>query len=400
MARARRGGAARPRRRSRRRGQLDLRASCSLPRAPAAARSRARGAAPGQRGRDRAAGRALDFARRCTPACCSARSRCRSTCASPRRARARSPRARCAAASSEPLARGAGRRGDLAACARATTSTRTARRDPHLRHHARRRRPVELTYGNLLWSALGSAVALGLDPSERWLCALPLSHVGGLSILLRSAIYATTAVVHERFETERVLRRAARAGDDARQPRRDDARAAARRGPRAPARAALRADRRRPGAGRAARSARAAPACRSATTYGLTEACSQVTTTPARRSRRGAASAGPPLFCTRVRIAADGEILVAGPTVAPRGARRATAGCTPATWARSTSAAGCRSPGARPTRSSPAARTSRRPRSRRCSRPTRACSRRRSSAAPDERVGRGGHGHRSCARPG
>ena len=41
------------------------------------------------------------------------------------------------------------------------------------------------------------------------------------------------------------------------------------------------------------------------TTYGLTEACSQVTT------------GGPPLFCTRVRIAADGEILVAGPTVAP-----------------------------------------------------------------------------------
>jgi O-succinylbenzoic acid--CoA ligase len=56
-------------------------------------------------------------------------------------------------------------------------------------------KPIELTYGNLLWSALGSAVALGLDPNERWLCALPLSHVGGLSILVRSAIYCTTAVV-------------------------------------------------------------------------------------------------------------------------------------------------------------------------------------------------------------
>ena len=66
-------------------------------------------------------------------------------------------------------------------------------------------RPVELTYGNFLWSALGSAVALGLDPHERWLCALPLAHVGGLSILMRSAIYATTAVVHEGFDTERVL---------------------------------------------------------------------------------------------------------------------------------------------------------------------------------------------------
>jgi O-succinylbenzoic acid--CoA ligase len=66
-------------------------------------------------------------------------------------------------------------------------------------------RPVALTYGNFLWSALGSAVALGLDRDERWLCALPLAHVGGLSILLRSAIYVTTAVVHEHFESDRVL---------------------------------------------------------------------------------------------------------------------------------------------------------------------------------------------------
>ena len=66
-------------------------------------------------------------------------------------------------------------------------------------------KPIELTYGNFLWSALGSAVALGLDPRERWLCALPLSHVGGLSILLRSTIYATTAVLHERFDTGAVL---------------------------------------------------------------------------------------------------------------------------------------------------------------------------------------------------
>ena len=66
-------------------------------------------------------------------------------------------------------------------------------------------KPIELTYGNWLWSALGSAVALGCPPGERWLCALPLTHVGGLSILLRSVIAATTAIVHERFETERVL---------------------------------------------------------------------------------------------------------------------------------------------------------------------------------------------------
>ncbi len=64
---------------------------------------------------------------------------------------------------------------------------------------------VELSYGNFQASALGSAVALGLDPAERWLCPMPLTHVGGLSIPIRSAIYATTAVLHGRFDAEAVL---------------------------------------------------------------------------------------------------------------------------------------------------------------------------------------------------
>ncbi|MGZ4186502.1 MAG: AMP-binding protein [Solirubrobacteraceae bacterium] len=64
---------------------------------------------------------------------------------------------------------------------------------------------VVLTHGNWLANALGSAVALGLDLEERWLCPMPLTHVGGLSIPIRSSIYATTAVVHGRFDTERVL---------------------------------------------------------------------------------------------------------------------------------------------------------------------------------------------------
>src|SRR5436853_115766 len=64
---------------------------------------------------------------------------------------------------------------------------------------------VALTIGNWTWNALGSALALGLDSGDRWLCALPLSHVGGLAILIRSAIYGTTVVLHERFETETVL---------------------------------------------------------------------------------------------------------------------------------------------------------------------------------------------------
>lgn len=67
-------------------------------------------------------------------------------------------------------------------------------------------KPVELTLGNWQANAIGSALALGLDPSERWLCVMPLAHVGGLSILLRSSFYGTTTVVHDRFETDAVLR--------------------------------------------------------------------------------------------------------------------------------------------------------------------------------------------------
>jgi O-succinylbenzoic acid--CoA ligase len=164
---------------------------------------------------------------------------------------------------------------------------------------------VELTFGNLLWSALGSATALGLDPGERWLCALPLSHVGGLSIVVRSAIYATTAIVHERFETDRVLREL-EADDgptlvsvvpttlqrllDAGLTRPPALRWALTGGGPIPPALLDRAE------------AAGVPV---ASTYGLTEACSQVTTL------------GPPLFCTTVETAADGEILVSGPTVAP-----------------------------------------------------------------------------------
>ena len=66
-------------------------------------------------------------------------------------------------------------------------------------------RRIPLSYGNWLHSALGSAVALGLDPEERWLCPMPLAHVGGLSIPIRSAIYGTVAVLNERFDAEEVM---------------------------------------------------------------------------------------------------------------------------------------------------------------------------------------------------
>ncbi len=164
-------------------------------------------------------------------------------------------------------------------------------------------RPVALTYGNWLWSALGSAVALGVRRDDVWLCALPLSHVGGLSILLRSAIYATGVVLHERFDAEAAADEVATRSTLVSVVPTTLARlldAGLRHPPRL--RAALVGG--APIAPALLRRATAAgiPAIG---TYGLTEACSQVTT------------GGPALFCTRVRIGPAREILVAGPTVAP-----------------------------------------------------------------------------------
>ena len=164
-------------------------------------------------------------------------------------------------------------------------------------------RPVELTYGNWLWSALGSAVALGVERDDAWLCALPLSHVGGLSILVRSTIYATSVVLHERFDAQAAADElATRATLVSVVPttlgRLLDA--GLRHPPRL--RAALVGGAPVP---RSLLERAAAAGVPTVSTYGLTEACSQVTT------------GGPPLFCTRVRIGAAREILVAGPTVAP-----------------------------------------------------------------------------------
>lgn len=69
-----------------------------------------------------------------------------------------------------------------------------------------RPRPVVLETGQLVFSAFGSATRLGLTVDDRWLCCLPLDHVGGLSILTRTAWSATTLVLHPRFDPGRVAR--------------------------------------------------------------------------------------------------------------------------------------------------------------------------------------------------
>jgi o-succinylbenzoate---CoA ligase len=67
-------------------------------------------------------------------------------------------------------------------------------------------KPVELTYGNFHASAVANAANLGVEPDDRWLCCMPLFHVGGLSILTRSAINQTEAVIHDGFDVDRVMK--------------------------------------------------------------------------------------------------------------------------------------------------------------------------------------------------
>lgn len=67
-------------------------------------------------------------------------------------------------------------------------------------------RPVPLYTSQLVMSAFGSLVRLGHQHEDRWLCCLPLNHVGGLSVLLRSAFYGITAVLHDGFNPQEVAR--------------------------------------------------------------------------------------------------------------------------------------------------------------------------------------------------
>lgn len=65
-------------------------------------------------------------------------------------------------------------------------------------------RGAVLTYANFFYSAMASAYHLGTQPDDRWLCVLPLYHVGGLSIVYRACLYGITLDLHEKFDVERV----------------------------------------------------------------------------------------------------------------------------------------------------------------------------------------------------
>jgi O-succinylbenzoic acid--CoA ligase len=185
-----------------------------------------------------------------------------------------------------------------------------------------RLRAARLTAANLAASARASARVLGAAIGDRWLACLPLYHVGGLSILVRSVLWGAAVELHPRFDAERVAEaleaRATHASLVPTMLRRVLEREAT---GSAGSKGILLGGAAAPPALVARAWERGLPVL---PTYGLTEAASQVATAEAGRPPV-AGSVGRPLPGTRVRIVArggepvevgdEGEIQVRGPTV-------------------------------------------------------------------------------------
>jgi O-succinylbenzoic acid--CoA ligase len=188
-----------------------------------------------------------------------------------------------------------------------------------------RPKAVPLTWTNHLYSAMASSWRVGHLPTDVWLTPIPLFHVGGLGVLIRSVLSGFECVLYERFDPSRVNAdldhngtllsvvptMLARLLDDrGNRPFADHVRHLL--------------------VGGAAMPAELLERCRElavplATTYGLTEADSQVATLIGDDVYRYAGSSGRPLAFTSLRIVNEGcddvalgetgQILVHGPTI-------------------------------------------------------------------------------------
>ena len=183
---------------------------------------------------------------------------------------------------------------------------------------------VRLTAQNLRASAVASAFRLGVAPGDRWLCCLPVAHMGGLAPVVRAALYGTTLVVQRSFdarETGRVLAAHDVTGVSL-----------------VPTQLRRLLDTGAPLAalstvlvGGAPVSGQLLDRALSAgvsvfSSYGLTEAASQVATARPETARDHPGTVGQPLYGLELTVVADGEpadpgergeLVVAGPAVTP-----------------------------------------------------------------------------------
>jgi O-succinylbenzoic acid--CoA ligase len=213
---------------------------------------------------------------------------------------------------------------DELASARPSTTVAPERRFAHEAWHSiiytsgttGRPKGAVLSYGNYWWSATASALNLGLLPNDTWLACLPLFHVGGLSILLRSVTCGMTALVQPRFDAVEVNRAIEEQGVSivsvvstmldrmlsvrGERPYPSTLRCVLLGGGPAPLPLLERA------------AAMGVPVVQ---TYGLTETASQLTTLAPEDAIPKLGSAGKPLMGCEIRIGDSDEILVRGPNV-------------------------------------------------------------------------------------
>lgn len=182
------------------------------------------------------------------------------------------------------------------------------------------------TVGNHSASAVSSALNLGLSEQDSWLCTVPIFHISGFSIIVRSLLYGMKIRLYEKFDAKRCAAEIA-SGSVTKMSvvavtleniltQMEEANLTAHKnfttmlaggGP-VPAAYLHRAQ--------------ALQLC-VAQTYGMTETSSQTTTLTSEDAFRKVGSAGKPLFFNQVRIDEPnvegiGEILVRGPHVTPR----------------------------------------------------------------------------------
>ncbi len=183
-----------------------------------------------------------------------------------------------------------------------------------------RPKAVRLSRGAFEASAAASARNLGWTPNDRWLLSIPLAHVGGLSILTRCLLARRAVVLLEGPNRQETLDRAAREHAVTLVSLVPTQLKRWLPSPPPPTlRAALIGGAPLPDGLRDVAVGAKWPIL---TTYGLTEACSQVTVQPYPPSDLGAAvhraagdgDSGRPLAGTEVAIR-DGRIFVRGPTL-------------------------------------------------------------------------------------
>lgn len=180
---------------------------------------------------------------------------------------------------------------------------------------------VKQTFGNHLASAIGSVLNLGMLPDDKWLLTVPLYHISGYSMLVKSLLYGNTVYLVDKFDPRLIGELVASVNIThislvptmlaalLKEPtflKGESLRCLLLGG--APLSAAL-----------LARSEEAnLPIIQS---FGMTETASQVLALNSRDAKRKRGSSGQPLLPVEVRIEATesgiGEILIKGPNVSP-----------------------------------------------------------------------------------